>query len=60
MVNEVYRVLEPGGKFVFTVNTNKINEFLFWPEILRKWGFDHLAKKYINLYYNSYNYILDF
>ncbi|NCS32539.1 glycosyltransferase [bacterium] len=29
--NEVYRILKPGGRFVFTVPTSTFNQFLFFP-----------------------------
>lgn len=54
VVAEVFRVLKPGGKFVFTVNAKKINQFLFWPKVLKKWGFVGLAKKYPKFYHRIF------
>lgn len=54
-VAEAFRVLRPGGKFVFTINSSKIDEYLFWPKVLKKWGFFRLAKKYSELYHGAFS-----
>lgn len=41
VIKEVKRVLRPGGKFVFTVNAEKINHFLFFPRRLFHKIFQH-------------------
>jgi len=48
VVTEVWRVLKPGGKFIFTVPSENYNEFLLGTTLLRKIGLNLLAKKYIN------------
>lgn len=50
VVAEVYRVLQPGGKFIFTVNTSKINDMLFWPKFFDRFNLSHLGLKYKVLY----------
>lgn len=54
VISETKRVLKPGGKFVFTVNSNKINNLLFFPKFLRKLGFDELADFYIQLFHKVF------
>lgn len=48
VLSEVFRVLRPGGKFIFTVPSDKYGELLFGTMILRKFGLNTLAKIYIN------------
>lgn len=57
VLSEVYRVLKPGHKFVFTANTSKINQYLFWPKLLEKLGFPNLASKYIKLYHRVFKHV---
>lgn len=51
VVKEAYRVLKPGGKFIFTANTEKISEMLYWPKIFHKIKSGNFEKQYI-LFYN--------
>lgn len=53
-IAEIYRVLKPGRKFIFTVNTGKINQMLFWPGVLRKLGLSDWADKYIKYYHKIF------
>ncbi|QQS39303.1 class I SAM-dependent methyltransferase [Candidatus Woesebacteria bacterium] len=54
VIKEIYRVLKKGNLFVFTTNTNKINNYLFWPEKFTTWGYPKLAKKYIKIYHKVF------
>lgn len=55
VISEVFRILKPKGIFVFTVNTDKINEFLFWPRVFRRLGLQVLADIYPRLYNRVFN-----
>jgi SAM-dependent methyltransferase len=46
---EVRRVLRPGGRFVFTVPSERFKELLFWPQVLSRLGLRGLARRYGNL-----------
>ena len=48
VITEVWRVVKPGGKFIFTVPSKNYNEFLMGTTVLRNIGFNTLAEKYIN------------
>lgn len=54
VVSEIYRVLAPGGKLIFTVNSEKIDRMLYWPKRLKSWGFPKLAKKYMRKYHQVF------
>ena len=54
---EIYRVLKPKGKFIFTVNTNKINQMLFWPDVLERWNLTHWSRKYTGWYNHLFKHI---
>lgn len=54
VISEIYRVLAPGGKLIFTVNSKKIDRMLFWPERLEKWGFPKLTRAYIRQYHKIF------
>jgi SAM-dependent methyltransferase len=54
-IAEIYRVLQPGKKFIFTVNTNKINKHLFWPKFLKDLGYPQLAEKYLEKYHRVFS-----
>lgn len=45
-LREVYRVLQPGGLFVFTTPSDHFAEYLFFPTLLRKLKLANLARKY--------------
>lgn len=54
---EVYRVLKPGGAFVFTVVTAAINDTLVVPDLLRRVGLDALAELYIKVYHLAFKHV---
>lgn len=47
-LDELFRVLKPGGRLVVTVPTARWNEALFTPKILRKLGLNRAARAYAN------------
>ncbi|UCD55972.1 MAG: class I SAM-dependent methyltransferase [Candidatus Hydrogenedentota bacterium] len=49
-LQEVFRVLAPGGMFVFTVPTEKFNEWFYLSWLLRKMRLSRLAKNQIERY----------
>lgn len=55
---EICRVLQPGGEFYCTTHSDHYEEYFFYSTILRKLGFDNLAKKYSGFWrslWNHYN-----
>ncbi|MFC1790425.1 methyltransferase domain-containing protein [Patescibacteria group bacterium] len=54
VLDEAFRVLKPGGKFVLTVNGAKINKLLFWPNWFKKRGLPGLGTKYLNWYHRVF------
>lgn len=44
---EIYRVLKPGGRYIFTAHSHHYNEFLFWPRLLKKAHLNFLGDAYI-------------
>lgn len=54
VVKEVYRVLKPGGKFVITVNTDRVNEMLFWPKVLSKYHLPQWGSRYRAFYHRLF------
>ncbi|MFQ6096521.1 MAG: class I SAM-dependent methyltransferase [Armatimonadota bacterium] len=48
-LSEVTRVLRPGGKFVFTAPSEKFNELLFYPRVMRRFRLYGLARAYENM-----------
>ncbi len=59
-LRETYRVLKPGGLFVFTTPSNHFAEYLFFADRLRALGLKGLSKRYEN-YFNriSHHYRTD-
>lgn len=47
VLDEVWRVLRPGGRFVFTVPSESFPRELFWPRVLRALGGDRLGDRYV-------------
>lgn len=54
VIAEAFRVLKPKGQLVLTVNTPRINQFLFWPRVLKRWKLNHLAERYIEAYHKVF------
>ncbi len=48
VMHEVARVLRPGGRFIFSVPTDRLNASLFVPAFLKRFGAHGLARKYID------------
>lgn len=51
ILKETFRVLKPGGIFVFTTNTKKINRLLKGPAVFRRIGGDTFSQGYLNFYH---------
>lgn len=49
MFREVARVLRPGGRFVFTVPSERYKQLLFWPRLFAGLGLAALARRYGDL-----------
>lgn len=57
VLKEAYRVLKPGHRFVFTVNTDKINKYLFWPEFFKKIGLPKVSNVYVRTYHRVFHHV---
>lgn len=57
VVAEVARVLKRGGKFVFSVPTTKMKDYLLVPTLLRKLGFNKMAEKYFELHSKAFKHV---
>lgn len=54
VITEIFRVLAPGGKLVMTVNTPKIGQMLYWPNVLKKLGLSKLAESYTKFFHQVF------
>ena len=60
-LSEIARVLQPGGKLVITVPSERFADALFWPQVLRRVGLHGLAARYgrwfnqISYHYHTYS-----
>lgn len=57
VIKEVYRVLKPGGIFIYTVPTIELNKNLFYPELFRKIGLKRLSSLYIKYYHKIFKHV---
>lgn len=49
MLNEIARVLQPGGRLITTVPSGYFGDYLLIPTLLRRWGFGWLGERYSKL-----------
>ncbi|MBI5451867.1 class I SAM-dependent methyltransferase [Candidatus Gottesmanbacteria bacterium] len=56
-IAEVFRVLKPGGIFIYTVPTIEINKDLFYPEIFRTLGLNGLRSFYLNTFHKVFKHV---
>jgi len=56
-VAEAYRVLESGGRFVFTAPTQQLSESLFYSRVLRRVGLSPLARFYAWLFNRAVHHV---
>ena len=54
---EIFRVLKPGGKLIFTVPTKDINQNLLLAQILTRLGLVSFAKKYVCQYHTIFKHV---
>lgn len=57
VISEVYRVLSPGGLFIFSVPTISIRDGLLVPKICRWLGFKRVAEKYFELHCRAFKHV---
>ncbi|MBN2054886.1 class I SAM-dependent methyltransferase, partial [bacterium] len=43
---EIHRVLQPGGRYVFTAHSDRYDDYLYYPGLLRRMGLSRLARGY--------------
>ena len=55
VLEEVYRVLKEGGKFIYTVPTSTLNKNLIGQKIFKILGFPRLAEIYIRAYHKVFS-----
>lgn len=56
-IKEAYRVLRPGGIFIFTVPTLILNDCLFYPNIFSHLGLPKLASLYLKYYHRAFKHL---
>lgn len=54
VLDEIYRILEPGGRLVFTVVINSWGENIFFGPLLNKLGLAKLGKAYTDLFHKVF------
>jgi SAM-dependent methyltransferase len=56
-IAEAYRVLESGGRFVFTAPTQQLSQSLFYSRVLRRVGLSPLARLYAWLFNRAVHHV---
>lgn len=51
---ETYRILEPNGKFIFTVPTKTINDELLFPQLMKKIKLIFIATWYLKIFHKAF------
>lgn len=56
-IKEAYRVLKPGGLFIYTVPTLEVNRHLFYPELFKKMGLTSWSSWYIRKFHQFFKHV---
>lgn len=50
VIEEAYRILKPGGTLVLTIVLDKLNDYIFYGPLLKKYGMAKAGKFYTDIY----------